>query len=80
MNMNNTITVTILRHTPKYSLIQYLSNPFDTCSKVGYITKQDTPEGDTINIPLGFTIKSKQDKDGNTLKSESGQPLSFLSW
>ena len=80
MNMNNTITVTILRHTPKYSLIKYLSNRFDTCSKVGYISKVDTPKGDTIDIPLGFTVQSKQDIDGNTLMSESGQPLSFLSW
>ena len=83
MDKQTHITVTILRHTDKYTLIQYRSNPFDTQSKIGYVsnvTLLDKKEGDTVEIPTGFKVISMNDVNGKTYTTNSGQPLSFLTW
>ena len=64
MKNKNTITVTLIRHTNKYSLIKYNDNPFETISTIGYISNDtilDLKPGDTFELPKGFRITSKED-------------------
>ena len=84
MEGKNTVTVTLIRHTNKYSLIKYNSNPFETISTIGYVSNKDILDlkpGDTFELPKGFRVTTKEDiETGEPLSSETGQPLSFLTW
>jgi len=74
-------TIKMVRETEKSYLVIVKQHAWEFAGRPAYVAKAVTMEtGDVVEIPDGFVFKPMQDKEGNLITTQDGEPKHTLVW